>query len=94
MIRVSKTSRKHAHIIWIPLNPTFISLNWGLHGVYIIFLILQKKNIDYGYSLEPPRLGGSNEYPQSMLWEEIWKIPEFFYLKNFCFGCKNFNIFE
>ena len=21
------------------------------------------KNIDYGYSLEPPRWGGSNEYP-------------------------------
>ena len=25
------------------------------------------KNIDCGYSLEPPRRGGSNEYPQSML---------------------------
>ena len=24
-------------------------------------------NIDRGYSLEPPRRGGSNEYPQSML---------------------------
>ena len=24
------------------------------------------QNIDYGYSLEPPRRGGSNEYPQSM----------------------------
>ena len=24
------------------------------------------KNIDCGYSLEPPRRGGSNEYPQSM----------------------------
>ena len=24
------------------------------------------KNIDCGYSLEPPRWGGSNEYPQSM----------------------------
>ena len=24
------------------------------------------KNIDCWYSLEPPRLGGSNEYPQSM----------------------------
>ena len=23
-------------------------------------------NIDSGYSLEPPRQGGSNEYPQSM----------------------------
>ena len=30
-----------------------------------IFLI-SVQNIDYGYSLEPPRRGGSNEYPQSM----------------------------
>ena len=28
------------------------------------------------YSLEPPRPGGSNEYPQSMFWAEIWKILE------------------
>ena len=25
------------------------------------------QNIDCGYPLEPPRWGGSNEYPQSML---------------------------
>ena len=31
------------------------------------------KNIDYEYSLEPPRRGGSNEYPQSMFWTVIWK---------------------
>ena len=30
-----------------------------------IFLI-SAQNIDCGYSLEPPRRGGSNEYPQSM----------------------------
>ena len=30
-----------------------------------IFLI-SAQNIDCGYSLEPPRQGGSNEYPQSM----------------------------
>ena len=34
-------------------------------GVYIIFLI-SAQNIDCVYSLEPPRRGGSNEYPQSM----------------------------
>ena len=28
--------------------------------------MLLLKNIDCGYSLEPPRRGGSNEYPQSM----------------------------
>ena len=32
------------------------------------------QNIDCGYSLEPPRIGGSNEYPQSKFWAEIRKI--------------------
>ena len=32
---------------------------------YIIFHI-SAQNIDCGYLLEPPRRGGSNEYPQSM----------------------------
>ena len=27
---------------------------------------ISTQNIDCGYSLEPPRRGGSNEYPQSM----------------------------
>ena len=27
---------------------------------------ISAQNIDYGYSLEPPRRGGSNEYPQSI----------------------------
>ena len=35
------------------------------HGY--IFLIFAQ-NIDCGYTLEPPRRGGSNEYPQSMFW--------------------------
>ena len=26
-----------------------------------------------GYTLEPPRRGGSNEYPKSMFWAEIRK---------------------
>ena len=33
------------------------------------FLIFAQK-IDCGYSLEPPRRGGSNEYPQSMFWSK------------------------
>ena len=37
----------------------------GITGVYIIFLI-SAQNINCGYSLEPPRRGGSNEYSQSM----------------------------
>ena len=35
---------------------------------------ISAQNIDCGYSLEPPRRGCSNEYPQSMFWAEIWKI--------------------
>ena len=38
-----------------------------------IFFI-SAQNIDCGYSLEPPRRGGSNEYPQSMFCAEIRKI--------------------
>ena len=41
--------------------------------------------MDCGYSLEPPHRGGSNEYPQSMFWAEIWKISEFFLSENFQF---------
>ena len=35
---------------------------------------ISAQNIDCGYSLEPPRRGGSNQYPQSMFWAEIRKI--------------------
>ena len=62
-------------------------------GVHIIFLI-SAQSTDCGYLLELPRRGGSNEYPQSMFWAEIWKISEFFYLKIFIFGGKIFSIFK
>ena len=32
------------------------------------------QNIDCGYSLEPPRRGGSNEYQNLCFWAEIRKI--------------------
>ena len=48
-----------------PLKPNFYTVKLGFSGVYIILLI-SAQNIDCGYSLEPPRRGGSNEYPQSM----------------------------
>ena len=56
-----------------PLNPTFYIVKPGFTGVFIIFFFLLK-NIYCGYSLEPPRRGGSNEYPQYMFWAEIWKL--------------------
>ena len=39
----------------------------SVSGKILIFFIVLLKSIDCGYSLEPPRRGGSNEYPQSML---------------------------
>ena len=48
-----------------PLEPHFYIVKLGYGGVYLFFLFLLQ-NIDCGYSLEPPRRGGSNEYPQSM----------------------------
>ena len=47
-----------------PLKHYFYIVKLGSTGVYIIFLI-STQNIDCGYLLEPPRQGGSNEYPQS-----------------------------
>ena len=72
-----------------PLKPHFYIVKLGFTGVYIIFLI-SAQNIDCGYSLEPPRRGGSNEYLQSVIWAETWKISEFFYLKMFSFWRWNF----
>ena len=70
-----------------PLKPHFCIVKLGFTGVYILFLL---KNIDCGYKLEHPRRGGSNEYPQSIFWAEIWKISEFLYLKIFSFWRWNF----
>ena len=48
---------------------------------------ISAQNIDFGYSLEPPRWGGSNEYPQSMFLSSNKKNnvypckPQFYYIK-------------
>ena len=77
-----------------PLKPHFYIVKLGFTGVCIIFIILLK-NIDCWYSLEPPRRGGSNEYPQSMFGEKNMKNIRIFLSENFpFFGCKIFNIFE
>ena len=65
----------------------------GFTGVYNIFLI-SAKNRDCGYSLEPPRRGGSNEYPQSMFRAEIWNISEFLSEIFQVFGDEIFYLFE
>ena len=48
---------------------------------------ISAQNIDYVYSLEPPRRGGSNEYPQSMFLSRSKKNnvypykPQFYYVE-------------
>ena len=82
---LSLPSRKHAYIYnFDSFKPHFYVVKLGFAGLYIILLI-SAQNIDCGYSLESPRRGSSNEYPQSMFWAEIWKISEFFCLKIFIF---------
>ena len=34
------------------------------------YFYISAQNIDFEYSLEPPRRSGSNEYPQSMFFEQ------------------------
>ena len=62
--------------------------------MYIIFLI-SVQNIDCGYSLEPPRQSGSNEYPTIYILSRNMKNIRIFYMKVFnLYGGKIFNIFE
>ena len=51
------------------------------------FFHVSAQNIDCGYLLEPPRQGGSNEYPQSRLLNRNKQInvypckPQFYYIR-------------
>ena len=76
--------RKHAYSntlkILPPKNDNFSEKNSDI-------FYISAQNIDCGYSLEPPRRGGSNEYPQSMFLSRNNKNnvypckPQFFYIK-------------
>ena len=54
--------RKHAHMIQVKIN----HFQRKIVDTFLIF----PQNIDCGYTLEPPRRGDSNEYPQSMFWSK------------------------
>ena len=76
-----------------PLKPLLLYSATGFYrGIHYFFLI-SAQNIDCGYSLEPPRRGGSNEYPQSMFLAEIWKILEFFFWKLSFFLVVKFSVY-
>ena len=76
LMRTTKTEpsvplRKHAYSNILKILPPKIE-NFQIKNPDIFHTSAQ--NIDCRYSLEPPRRGGSNEYPQSMFWAEIRKI--------------------
>ena len=56
--------RKHAHAIY---RKSFGCKNEKFHWKNFDIFLTFAQNIDCGYTLEPPRRGGSNEYPQSIL---------------------------
>ena len=69
-------SQKHAYIFLTPLKLHLYTVKLGFIWVYIVSLI-SAQNINCGYSLEPPRRGGSNEFPQSMCSTEYEKYQHF-----------------
>ena len=52
-----------------PLKPPFYIVKLG----YTLFPLFLLKTVDCRYSLEPPRQGGSNGYPQSMFEHKLEK---------------------
>ena len=76
-----------------PLKSHFYIVKLRFTGVCIIVLI-SAQNIDCMYLLEPPRRGGSNEYPQSIFWTEIWKKKYLNFLsENFHFLVVKFSMY-
>ena len=62
--------RKHAYLNILKISPPktkFLDKNSDIFHI-------SAQNIDCGFSLEPPRRGGSNEHPQSMIEGEMRKI--------------------
>ena len=72
-----------------PLKPHFYIVKLGFTGIYIIFLLLLK-SIDCGYSLEPPRRGGTHNLCFEPNYE---KISEFLFDFFFHFLVVKFSIY-
>ena len=95
------------HRMWV-LVRTASGISAQKHRLWV--LVRTASHIDCGYSLEPPRRGSSNEYPQSMFlaeseavltsthnlcfWAEIRKLSEFFIWKFSVLEVKFLYIFE
>ena len=65
----------------------FTTKKWTFSDKNSDIFQISAQNIDCGYLLEPPRRGGSNEYPQSMFLSRNKKNnvdlckPQFYYIK-------------
>ena len=65
----------------------FTSKNWKFSDENSDIFYISAEHIDCGHSLEPPRWGGSNEYPQSIFLSRNKKNnvypcePQFYYIK-------------
>ena len=68
---VFKTLRKHVYSNILKILPP---KNENFHVKNSDICHISAQNIDCGYSLEPHRRGGSNEYPESMFRAEIRKL--------------------
>ena len=49
---------------------SFVVKTENFHEKNFVPFNIESQNIDCGYTLKPPRRGGSNEYPQSMSWSK------------------------
>ena len=56
------------------LNRRVFVMKWKFSDKKLWYFHISAQNIDCGYSLEPPRRGGSNEYHNLCFWAEIRKI--------------------
>ena len=89
---LSRSLRKHAYTNILKISPP---QNWKFSVKNSDSFHISAQNIDCGHSLEPPRWGGSNKYPQSMFLSRNMKTnvhpckPQFYYIK---VGFKGVNI--
>ena len=81
---VQEPLRKHTYSNILKISPPQTE---SFQIKILIFFHISAQNIDCGYSLEPPRGGGSNEYPQSMFLSRnknnnVYPCkPQFYYIK-------------
>ena len=89
---IETTLRKHAYSNILKILPP---KKWKFSDKNPDIFHISAQNIDCGCSLEPPRRGGSNEYPQSMILSRnknniVYPCkPQFYYIK---VGFKGVNI--